>query len=185
MISPSQFLKVWGLGLLIFVGLSLIGLAFIAGSPYPGTPTPLQIGSWGLLCLLVASVWMYWDHKRRVLTPDEEIEKMLLDVARRYRHTRSLETIADHYRMRGASDETLMMIRTAPQSLRARGKAKVNIGMQLLVIGVIFTAFAYYLARVTGGNHYEVAIGALGGGAGFIIQGLRQRAAFSDKTVDR
>jgi hypothetical protein len=180
---PSAIMKVWALGFLLFVGLSLIALAFVPAQAYPGTPTPLQIATWGLLCLLTAGVWMYWDHKRRVLTPDEEIEELLLDVAKRYRHTRSLETIVDEYRMRGASDETLMVIRTAPQSLRARGKAKVSIGMQLLAIGLLFTAAAYYVARVFGGNHYEVAIGAIGAGVGFVIQGIRQRTAFRQDAI--
>jgi hypothetical protein len=128
---------------------------------------------------------MYWNHKRRRLTPDEVLEQLLLDVARRYRHTGSLDAIAEEYRERGASEDTLAFVRSAPRMLEIRADAKIQLGLQLLAAGIIVTAGAYWLSRVSGFSHYEVAVGAIGGGLGFIIAGLRQKRAFPKSESSR
>jgi hypothetical protein len=178
MTPHSISFKVGALGILVFAGLTLIALGFVNSNAASEFPTPSQFVTWGLLCLFVAGVWMYWDHKRRVLTPDEEIDKLLLDVAKRYRQTGSLAAVVDEYRTKGASDDTLTMIRAAPGMLRTRADTKVRMGMELLGVGLILTVVAYGLARVIGASHYEVGVGAIGGGVGFIAVGIRQRRAF-------
>ncbi len=179
--SPLVFLKALGLALLLFLGIGFFAMALI---PRPSTSqraAPSKLVAWGSFCLLGAGAWMYWDHKSRILTPDEEFEKFLSDVAKRFRHTRSLKAVEDEYRAKGATDDTLMMIRGAPQMLKARGDAKVSMGLQLLGVGLIFTAGAYLFSRLNGGQHYEVGITAIGGGIGFIILGIRQRNAFENR----
>lgn len=176
---PHGSIKVWVLGALWFCGLGLIALSFDKG--LPGTPPPVapsRLVVWGICCILVSLGWMYWDHKRRRLTPDEEVEQLLLDVARRYRHTRSLDAIADEYREKGASEYTLDLIRSAPRMLKSRADTKIRLGLQLLTAGIIVTAGTYWLSRVAGFSHYEIAVVAIGGGLGFIVAGLRQQRAF-------
>ena|SRR5688572_4547645 len=126
MTSLLSELKTLFLAILILAGLSLVALAFVPAAPTSGFPPPWKLASWGLLGLLVAGVWIYWDHKRRALTPDEEVDKLLLHVAKRYRQTRSLEAIEDEYRTQGASDDTLMMIRSAPMSVRGQSPPPIR-----------------------------------------------------------
>ena len=178
--SPSVTFKLLSLALLVFFGLSLISLAFVPGLPSSGFPSPSQLVVWGFVFLLIAAVWLWWDRKRRRLTPDEEIEQLLFDVAKRYRQTRSLDIIVTEYREKGATDDTLMFIRSAPQMLKTRADTKVQLGRQLLLLGLIFTAAVYCLSQITGFSHYEVAVGAIGGGVGFILDGIRQQRAFRD-----
>jgi hypothetical protein len=176
----SATLKLWLLALLVFLGLSLIALAFVPGSPSSGFPPPSRFIMWGIACLLIAAVWIWWDRKRRRLTPDQEIEQLLFDVAKRYRQTRSLDTVVEEYRAKGATDHTLMIIRSAPRMLKQRADAKIQLGVSLLGTGLLFTAATYWLAHTVGFSHYEVAIGAIGGGVGFTLDGIRQRRAFRD-----
>jgi hypothetical protein len=126
---------------------------------------------------------MYWDHKRRRVTPDEAVDQFLLEVARRYRRTRSLDAIADEYRAAGASEETLGLISGAPQMLKMRAGAKITLGIQPLGTGIILTGGAFLLSRTLGFSHYEVAVGAIGGGVGFIVDGLRQKGAFRNEDL--
>ncbi len=175
--SPHASGKLVLLAFLWFSGLALIALSFVRAPPTVDWPAS-SFFAWGLCCLLVAIVWMYWDRKRRRLTADETVDQLLLEVARRYRRTRSLDAIADEYRAAGASDETVELIRVAPQMLNMRAEAKIRLGVQLLVTGIVLTAVAFLVSRLLGFSHYEVAVGAIGGGVGFIIVGLRQRRAF-------
>src|SRR5947207_818838 len=121
--SPHANGKLLLLALLWFSGLALIALSFVRAAPNINWPASSFL-VWGLCCLLVAVVWMYWDRKRRRLTPDETVDQLLLEVARRFRRTRSLDAIADEYRAAGASDDTLGLIRSAPQMLKTRAEAK-------------------------------------------------------------
>ena len=177
--SPNASVKLWLLALLWFSGISLIALSFIRAAPNINWPTSSFL-IWGLCCLFFAVVWMYWDRKRRRLAPDEVVDQFLLEIARRYRRTRSLNAIADEYRAAGASDDTLRLIRLAPEMLKTRAEAKVSLGVQLLVTGIFLTGVAFVLSRTLGFSHYEVAVGAIGGGVGFIIAGLRQKRAFKE-----
>ncbi len=183
--SPHGSTKLWVLALLWFCGLSLIALSLVKGPPSGDFPPPSAFVVWGTCCILVALIWMYWHHKRYRLTPDEELEQLLLDVARRYRHTRSLDAIVEEYRERGASEDTLDFIRSAPRMLKTRADAKIHLGLQLLATGIIFTAGAYWLSRASGFSHYEVAVGAIGAGVGFIMAGLRQQRAFPKSESSR
>ena len=178
--SPRADGKLLVLAILWFSGLALIALSFVRAAPNINLPDPLSFITWGVCCLLIAVVWMYWDHKRRRLTPDEALDQLLSEVARCYRRTRSLDAVTDEYRAAGASDDTLRLIKSAPQMLKARAEAKLILGVQLFVTGIILTGGAFLLSRYLGFSHYEVAIGAIGGGVGFIIDGLRQKRAFKD-----
>lgn len=180
MYSPHENHKLLPLALLWFIGLSLIALSFVKGSTDSSSAFPSTFVVWGLCCILIAVVWMYWDHKRRRLTPDEEVEVLLLEVARHYRRTRSLDAIADAYREAGASEYTLQLIRSAPRLLKTRAEAKISLGMQLLGVGILFTMITFLLSQAMVFAHYELAIGAIGGGIGFIVIGLRQRRGFKD-----
>jgi hypothetical protein len=172
--SPHGTLKLWTLALLWFTGLSFIALSFVKSTPSSDFPTPAEFVMWGLSCLGVAVVWMYWDYKRRRLTPDQQVEHLLFEVARRYRRIRSLDTVVNEYRAQGASEETLAIIRSAPQILKTRAEAKIGVGIRIFVAGIIITGGVSWLSKA----HYEIAIGALGGGIGLIIDGFRQRRAF-------
>jgi len=121
---------------------------------------------------------MYWDHKRRQLTPDEAVYQLMLEVARRYRRTQSLDAIVDEYRAGGASEDTLSLIRAAPQMLKIRAEEKTRLGIQLFFGGIILTGGAFVLSRSSGISFYELGVGLIGGGAGFIIDGLRQKGTF-------
>jgi hypothetical protein len=182
--SPRSNIKLLLLALLWFCGFGLIALSFAKGplsNPHPFPSS--KFVAWGVCCVLVALTWMYWDYKRRSLTSDEKLEQLLLDVARRYRHTRSLDAVIAEYRERGANEGTLDIIRSAPQMLKARADAKIRLGLQLLVTGIITSAGIYWLSQVIGFSHYEVAVVAIGGGVGFIIVGLRQRRAFPKSEI--
>jgi hypothetical protein len=178
--SPQAHGKLLVLAILWFSGLALIALSFVSAAPNVNWPHPSSFITWGICCLLIAVVWMYWDRKRRRLTPDEALDQLLSEIARRYRRTRSLDAVTDEYRAAGASDDTLRLIKSAPQMLKTRAEAKLILGVQLFVTGIILTGGAFLLSRYLGFSHYEVAIGAIGGGVGFIIDGLRQKRAFKD-----
>jgi hypothetical protein len=174
--SPHVNLKLLLLASLWFFGFALIAFSFVKKAS-------LGCGAWGGLCILAALVWMYWDNKRRLITPDEELEELLMEVARRYRHTRSLNVIVDEYRERGAAEDTLNFVRSAPRMLKTRADAKILLGLQLLTGGLVATIVTCWLSRAIGFNHYEVAVGALGGGFGFLITGLRQQRAFPENEI--
>lgn len=175
--SPYKNLKLFALASLWAFGLGLLALAFVKG-PRNGLANPSAFLFAGSCFILSATVWMYWDHKRRRLTPDEEMEHLLLNVAKRYRQTRSLDAIVEEYRMRGATDDTLSFVRAAPRMLKTRADAKVQLGLQLLGVGIILLPVMYWTSRLLGGSHYEVSATAIGGGLGFILTGLWQQRAF-------
>ena len=135
---------------------------------------------WGTGCLMIAALWIWWDYKRRSLTPEAQGERLLFDVAKRYQQVHSLEAVVEEYRASGATNETLALIRSAPVILRKRAEAKIHVGIPLLVTGLVLTGGAYLLARTAGLSHYAVAIGAIGGGVGSILDGLRQRRCFRE-----
>lgn len=176
--SFSASIRLWGLALLIFCGLGLVGVAFLDAPPSTGIPAPSRLVTWGIACLLIAGIWIFWSYKRRRLSRDQAVDELILDVARRYAQTRSLNCVVDEYRANGASDEILSIVRAAPQILKTRSDMKLRVGFQLVFAGSILTAMAYWLARFFAFSHYEVAVGAIGGGLGFIIDGLRKRRAF-------
>jgi hypothetical protein len=176
--SFANSAKLWFLALLIFCGLGFIALAFIDAPPSTGIPAPSRLASWGIACLLLAGICIFWSYKQRRLTPDLAIDELISNVARQFRQTRSLDAIVEEYRFNGATNDILVIIRSAPQILKARSDAKLRLGIQLVVTGIFLTGAAYLLARAVGFSHYEVAVGAIGGGIGFIIDGLRKRRAF-------
>ena len=171
-------LKLYCLAFLIFAGLSTIGLGFVPG-PRNGAPWPSSTFFFGIgvSCLFLAGVWMFWDHKRRVLTPDETIDRLLLEVAKRCRSTQSLDAIVAEYRTNGSSDETPMIIKDAPRLLKTRAELKMRMGIQLFATGIVLTVVAYCLAKITHFSHFEIAVGALGAGAGLMIVAWRERRA--------
>lgn len=175
--EPRVSGKLIGLALLVFLGASLIALAFVPGPGNRGSAFPPQIMAWGVVCLFVAGIWLWWDRKRRRLTPDEQTEQLLYAAIKRYRRIGTWEGVIAEYRALGASEEELENIREAKQTLRIRGEAKITMGCQLLATGVILTVIMYFVGKWIGFHHYEVQIGAIGGGAGFIADGIRQRNA--------
>ena len=171
-------LKVYFLALLLFAGLALVGYAFLGVQSRTGFKW--EPAMWGTGCLMIAALWIWWDYKRRSLTPEAQGERLLFDVAKRYQQVHSLEAVVEEYRASGATNETLELIRSAPLILRKRAEAKIHVGIPLLVTGLVLTGGAYLLARTAGLSHYAVAIGAIGGGVGSILDGLRQRRCFRE-----
>ena len=171
-------MKLWGLALLVFAGIALLLLALVPDSPAGGPIPSARLVVWGGSCLCVAAIWIWWDRKRRELTPDEAVEQFLFEVARRCRRAKSLEVVFEQYRSQGASEDTLRLVRSAPRLLKARGDDKFQFGAQIFFLGFILTAGAYGLGRLVGFSLYEIPIGAIGGGVGLMLDGIRQRRAF-------
>ena len=96
---------------------------------------------------------------------------------KRYRKTGSVTEIVEDYRAKGVDDYTLSLVRTAPEKLRARADAKVQVGYFLFAFGVLVTGVTYCLARTFGLSHYGVAFGAIAVGSGLWLDGLRLRLA--------
>jgi hypothetical protein len=166
------------LALLIFPGLGALVTAFSRGPAGRGPDSFGSLLAFGAVCLSIAGFWIYWDHKTRVRTPEDELEQLLFTVARKFRRTRSLQDIVDEYRAHGATDDTLMFIRGAPLMLQQRGEKKIQSGYTLLATGV--TMFVIGLAVPKSIAHHGLVggIAAMGGGFGFMIQGFRQKKAF-------
>ena len=176
--GPSNSLKLWGLALLIFAGIALCLLALIPDSPRGGATPSARLVMWGAGCFCVAAIWIWWDRRCRQLTPDEKTEQLLFEVAKRYRRVKSLDAVLDEYRCQGASEGTLELVKCAPRLLKARGDVKLQVGIQIFLLGFILTAGTYVLGRLVGFSQYIIAFGAIGGGVGLILDGIRQRRSF-------
>lgn len=158
--------KLWGVALLFAVGAGLTAIGFLG-------VFPKQITFWGVLCLIAGSIWIYLDQKKRVLTWEEETEKIMLKAVKRLRRTRSVEKVMAEFRAEGYSENTIALISQAPDFLSQRAGEKIHQGVILFGGGcVVLLASGIFLHSI-----HVVAYGALGAGAGLIIQGLWFRRA--------
>jgi uncharacterized membrane protein YfcA len=130
--------KAMVLGALIAVGLALTALSFLDGFPR-------TLLAWGLLCLGAAGFWMYWDAKKRELTPDEEKEQLLVAVIKRLRATGSQRMVLDEFRAKGASSSILNFVEDAPRRLRRRAETKMSTGRFLMTGSFGLGGFSYFV----------------------------------------
>jgi hypothetical protein len=155
-------LKLWALALLFFVGASLIALSCVPGNAFPS-----DLWVWGGGCLLLGGVWVYLDRRKKSLTAEEAIEKLLLKAVKRYQQTRSLDSVVAEFKADGIPESTLDLIRNAPRILTQLAQDKLRVGAVLFCTGLIVTVGSLTLVRTL----HVFAYGAIGVGLAYIIQG--------------
>ena len=146
--------------LLVWNSLTAIGFAV----PFPNLKIP------GLVCLIFGIFWLYFDHRNRILTQDEQTEKLLLKAATRYKQTGSWNTVIAEFRASGFSEYTLFRLQNAPQILSQRAKLKIQKGLALMALG-LFLIISHYLMVRLDHLRYEAFV-ALGAGLGLMLQGF-------------
>ncbi len=159
-------------GFCLFYSFFLSGGAFRLENGFKRAPVQIVIGIAGLA---IAAIWIYADNRGHVATDEEKRERLMLDIAKRIRKTGvSIDTIVQEYSAKGATQETLELIRTTPSRLAAQGAQKFALGIALLVGGGGLTLGSHLLFA---GQFVLFFYGAIGVGLAFTIQGARMKIA--------
>jgi hypothetical protein len=163
--------QMMGLGMLIGAGLLLTIVPFVFKNPFK------VWGCWafGLSFLGIAAFWIFTD--KRVLTEEEEVERLLIEASRRFNRTGSMASLFDEYRNEGASDLTLGRISNAHEILCSRARERLRTGLILSGAGLlcVCASIAVWFWKSNQPELHLLKYGFLGAGAGLghVCQGLR------------
>lgn len=118
------------------VFLIVVGLLFIIVPSLDPNVTHLRVWQvFGLLCVTSTVVWICTE--KRVMTPREELESLLIEAAKRYARAGSIARLVEEYKARGADDLTLSRLRGAPRLLRERAEDKLSLGLIFSGLGTL------------------------------------------------